>query len=677
MFIFDQLKKNDPRLRALGLLLFTGWMILLVGLWWVQVVMGREYQNNLQQQSYRTVRLPAVRGKILDRNGTVLAENQPKYNISLYLEDLRSAFDNAYAEQVTRLRADLKAQAEARQRALGRRLTKAEAREFTLSVSRKAQVRKASRTWVASNMVAQLSARLGQPLTFDPTRFERHCETRRALPYPVITDVTPAQIARFHEQSASLPGVDLELQTTRVYPFQSTAAHVLGTLQRNDDSTEGEEAFFSYRLPDYRGLVGVEGGYDKELRGIAGAKSVLVNNIGYREAEQVWSPAEPGKNLVLTLDVRVQRAAEQALQAVQGPTTRGAAVVMDVNNGDILALVSAPSFNPNQFIQGMTREEYDALKEFRAELNRATQEHYPPGSVFKLVVALAALEAGLDPEEVYYAAPNPAEPHRAHYRVGTRGVVRDTAPPGDYNFRRAVKLSSNAYFIHMGLRYGAPRILEMGHRFQLGQRAGLQTRQEVSGFFPPVQRTRSGWGEANTANVCIGQDPILVTPLQVAVLTSAIANGGRVYRPRLVDRLEPIDPKFGERPVVFPKAEVWNDLGIEPRHLQVLAQAMLGNVEDADGTGRRAAVTGLRVCAKTGTAQVENEQGQKRGQITWFASFAPYESPRYAVVVMVEDGASGGETCAPVARRIFSELQKIDATRAATPSVAVHEGGRP
>lgn len=677
MYIFDQLKKNDPRLRTVGLILFGGWFILLVGLWWVQVVRGREYQNNLQQQSYRTVRLPAVRGKILDRSGVILAENQAKYSISLYLEDLRPAFDSAYAAEITRTRERLRLAVQEKQQQLGRRLTKAESREYSLSTRVKTEVRRISRVLVASNAVAEVSRRLGQPLPFEQARFERHYETRRALPYPVISDVTPGQIARFQEQSADLPGVDLEMQSMRVYPYQVAAAHVLGILQRNDDSAEGEEAFFSYRLPDYRGLVGVEGGYDKELRGMAGAKSVLVNNIGYRETELVWNPTEPGKNVVLTLELRVQRAAEQALAGVNGPNTRGAAVVLDVNTGDLLALASSPTFNPNHFIQGMTREDYEKLKEFRGELNRATQENYPPGSVFKLVVGLAALEAGLSENEMYYAPPNPAEPHKACYRLGQRSVVRDTAPPGDYNFRRALKLSSNSYFINMGLRTGIQRIAEMAQRFHLGQRQGLLTRQEVSGYVPSLQRVRTGWTDGNTANVCIGQDPVLVTPLQVAVLTAAIANGGKVVRPRLVDRLESQEQKFGEPPVFFPKGEVQSEMGIRPEHLKIVHDAMLADVEDPDGTGRKAAIPGFRICAKTGTAEVENEQGHKRGKITWFTSFAPYESPRYAVVVMIEDGASGGESCAPAARKIYTELLKVEASRAGPGSVAMNDGGRP
>lgn len=667
MLIFDQLKKNDPRLRAVAVMVLTGLVLLLGGLWWVQVVSGRHYQANLEDQSFRTVRMPAVRGKITDRNGVPLAENRPTYNLSLYFEELRKPFDAAYVKQVTRARAELKRKAEEREKALGRRLTKAERREFILGTKAKQALRQNARLEIASNVVSRISERLREPLIFDGARFERHYQTRLVLPYPVLTDLTPTQIARFQEQSTSLPGADIEMLSTRVYPFDQLAAHVLGYLKFDDSSAEGEESFFSYRLPDYRGRVGVESGFDRELRGAAGAKSVLVNNVGYRQSEQIWSPAEPGREVILTLDAQIQRAAESALQSVSGPGTRGAAVVLQVQTGDILAMASSPTFNPNYFVQGMTHAEYGRMVNQRAEMNLATQENYAPGSIFKLVVGLAALEAGLNPEEIYRAPANPAEPNNACFYLGNR-PIRDTAPPGDYQFRRALKLSSNSYFIHAGLRIGVQRIIELGHRFHLGERCGLNTRQEVAGYFPPEERLRSGWSDGNTANVCIGQDPILATPLQIAVMTAAIANGGKVLWPRLVDRIESSVLSAPGESQIFRQGWVRDELKVRPENLKILHGAMLADVEDADGTGKEAAVPGLRICGKTGTAQVQNTQGKKTGQTTWFASFAPFGSPRYAVVVMVEDGASGGKTCAPVAGKIYRAILERERAPAEKPA---------
>jgi penicillin-binding protein 2 len=659
MLIFDQLKKDDPQLRLIAVLVLGALGMLLAGLWWVQVVSARDYQANLETQSFRTVRIPAVRGKILDRNGISLAENRPTYNVSLYLDELHSSFDSAYAEKALRTRTDLKQKQKELEKKLDHTLTKEERKQFLFTSKERGLLRQAARYEVASNVVRQVSLRLGQPLSLNATNFERHYETRLALPCPVLTDLNAAQIARFEEQSTSPMGVDLEVQSTRWYPYDTTAAHLLGHLRRDDDSKEGEEAFFSFRLPDYRGDVGIECGFDKELRGTAGAKSVLVNNAGYRQTENIWSPAEPGSNVVLTIDLHLQQAAEHALQNVFGPDTRGAAVVMDVQTGDILALVSSPTFNPNWYVRGITHGEWQRISELHAEKNRATYENYMPGSIFKTVVGMAALEAGWNPEEIIHAEPNPAQPNKGYKRIGNH-TFRDTAPPGDYNFRRALKLSSNTYFITLGLHIGPERIIRLGQRLHFGEGAGLPTRQDAKGSFPSLQRLSSGWTDGNTGNLSIGQDPVWVTPLQIAVLTAAIANGGDVLWPRLVDRIEPPDPTLGLPPLVFQRGRVRDHLGLSARTVKIMHDAMLGDTEDSDGTGTKARVPGLRICAKTGTAQVQDTHNVKTGLTTWFTSFAPYEKPRYAVVVMIENGVSGGATCAPVAHDIYLAIQEHD-----------------
>ena len=682
MLIFDQLKKDDPQLRlvAAGVLFCLG--ILFVGLWWVQVVSARDYKASLETQSYRTVRIPAVRGKILDRNGVALAESRPTYNVSLYLEELRSQFQAEFTRQ--RPVKGIK-KAPAWRAWLGS--SSVTTQYVRLKKDQLEELNSRARYVAASNVVQQISRRLRQPVPFNAVSFRRHYETRRALPYPVLRDLTPAQIALFEEQSTTPVGVDLEVQPSRYYPCGTAAAHLLGHLRRDDDSREGEEASFSFYLPDYRGVVGIEYGYDKELRGVAGAKSVLVNNAGYRQTENIWSPAEPGRNVVLTIDLHVQQAAELALQNAKvapsklgagGP--KGAVVVMDVHTGDILAMASAPTLNPNVFIPSLTVAEDTRIKESHAEKNRATWENYMPGSVFKLVVGMAALEAGWNPEQIIHVDPNPAQPTKGHVKV-LGHTVRDTAPPGDYNFRKALKLSSNSYFITCGLRIGPERIIRMGQMLRLGERTGFApTRQEVPGNFPKLTQLNSGWNARRTANICIGQDPVWVTPLQVAVLTAAIANGGTVLTPRVVDRLEDMDPTSSNPPEVLPPSEVRGNLGLKPHTLSVMHEAMVADTEDSDGTGRHvrdhAPLPGLRICAKTGTAQVQDEDNVKTGQTTWFASFAPYcppgssDKPRYAVVVMVEDGLSGGD-CAPVAGKVYEALMERDRQlRPGGPSVA-------
>jgi penicillin-binding protein 2 len=657
MLIFDQLKKNDPHLRLLALVVLVGLAVLGTGLWWVQIVSARDYQENLETQSFRTVRIPAVRGKIMDRNGIALAENGPTYNVSLYLEDLKEQFQKEY--QSMRRRQVVTNALPFWKSWLG--VSAVRTQYVRMKSEEIENLRWEARYRVANRAVMEISEDLRKPLTLDTADFKRHYLTKLALPYPVAQRIGPAEIAKFEEQTSSMPGMDLEVQSTRFYPRETLAAHLLGHLRKDDSSVEGEEAFFNYRLPDFRGAIGIEYAFDADLHGKAGAKSVLVNNLGYRQTENIWSPAEPGKNVVLTIDASIQDAAEKALQTAAAPAPiRGAAVVMDVNTGDVLALASAPSFNPNHFVSGFPPGEYTRIQSITAEKNRATYENYRPGSIFKTVVAMACLENGLDPKATYEVEPDPEKPTSGCIYVGRR-KIKDTAPPGTYDFKKALIHSSNAYFITNGLRVGIDKIVAIGNRLHLGESVGLGTRQETAGTFPNLRRLGRGWSDGDTANLCIGQGYLDVTPLQMTVLASALANGGKVLWPRIVDRVEPSEPDSGEAIERFPSGRIRDDLGVRPRTLQIIKDAMVADVEDPDGTGTHAFIKGFRICAKTGTAQIQNERNQLIGHTTWFMSFAPYEKPRYAVVVMVENGSSGGGTCAPLTKKIFEAILEREA----------------
>ncbi len=631
MLIFDQLKRSDRHLQLIAVVVLMGMCALVGRLWYVQIVSSSQYQEDLENQSSRSVRLPAVRGKILDRNGVALAENRPRYNVELYLEELSRSrmFQTNYDAEVKKTTA-----------ALGRP---------KLTLNEKSGIAKNSRYQLVSNIINQVSQIVQQPPSVDAEKFFKHYEQRLALPLTIATNLSPDQVARFVERAVNIPGVELELQPMRTYPHRTAAAHLLGYLQADTTSLEDEDSFFNYRLPDFKGVLGVEGRYDTELRGKAGSKSLLVNYLGYRQNENVFNQPQAGQNIVLTIDMRVQTAAENALRTVYA-NTRGAVVVLDVKTGDILAMVSAPSYDPNAFLPTISRAEYEKLidEHLRPMVNRATHGAYPPGSIFKIVVALAALEAGeLHPEETLY---NPGE-----FWVG-RHRVKDLAPPGTYDFKQAFIKSSNTYFIHHGLRIGPKKIIDMGDRFHLGDTMGVMPRQESRGEFPTMSDVETSWYDGNTANISIGQGPIAVTPMQMAVMTAAVANGGKVFWPRLVSRIERQETK--EVVNEFEPAAVRNHLGVSAANLDIVRQAMLADVESS-GTGTRAFVSGMSVCGKTGTAQITKGR-LTIDHITWFVSFAPYEDPRYAVVVMVEGGASGGGTCAPVAQRVYQELQKIE-----------------
>jgi penicillin-binding protein 2 len=652
MLILDQLNKADRQLRLLAWVIAAGLLLLLAGAWWVQVVRAGHYADSQHNQSYRSVRVPAPRGNIYDRHGQPLAENRPSYNVSLYLED-RALRQAVQAEYRNRRAAVLAAAGPAKKR---------------LKLDEQRALGRAARFHVVSNVVAQLGANLEQSLSLNEKRFHQHYEQRLALPMPVATGLTAAEIARFQERALHLPGVDMEVQPTRIYPHGEVAAHVLGYLMRSEESAEDEISFYNYRLPDFRGVSGLEWSMESKLRGRAGAESVLVNNLGFRQSKTVWSPVEAGQNVTLTIDVEIQRKTERALAQAQGADTRGAAVVLDCRTGDILALASAPAFNPGDFIPRVGTNEWARYSDetLTPLLNKAVYGGYPPGSIFKIVVALAAYDAGmLNPTNLFRVEPDPQNPAKGCYFVGQR-KIKDTADAGDYDFKRAFIKSSNSYFADHGLRAGPDRILALSQRFHFGERTGIPLGQDSKALLPTREwqvQNRGGWSPGDTANLSIGQGDLLVTPLQAAVAIAAVANGGKVLWPRLVSHVA------GPDELVRPDAgaaapRVRDELPVSRRALELVRAAMLADVEDPAGTGTRARVDGFRVCGKTGTAEVW--KGKDKHYVVWFASFAPFDNPRYAVVVMVDHGASGGATCAPVAAKIYQALKEREKS-AATP----------
>ena len=676
MFVFDQLRSRDIPIRVMTAFILCCMLLLTVSLWRLQVSAGNDYRDRQENQSIRAVRLPGTRGRILDRHQQPLAMNRLRFDVHMYIDELRPLFYTHYM----RLKA-------------GRRMSRPEQDEL----GRKARYQ------VVSNLTMQVSLRLGQPLVLDREKFHTHYYKRRYTPMAVMQDLSPGQVARFVEQVEphAVPGVDLSVNPVRTYPKGDMAFHTLGYLRRDDDPDSGRENpfRFRYRLPDYIGVDGLEGIYDGLLRGEAGAKTIRVNNISYRTSEEVWLWPESGYDIALSIDRDIQLAAEAALHA-NGPETRGAVVVMDPRTGDLLALVSLPGFDSNKFISGFSREEITRLNDERLNrwLNRATGSggvSYPPGSIFKLISAVAYLEEGLiDPAKRIY---NPG--HFKNHKLYPYYEVDDTAPSGDYDFIRAFKLSSNTYFIHHALtpdgplkdkwRQGKRILLDWGNRFRLGQKTfttlsgGLASPiREGRGYFPARDSefkkknqfgNRIRWAPGDVANLCIGQGEITVTPLQMAVMTSAVANGGKVLQPRLVTRVDSRQVFGQAQNQVIPEKVVLDDLNLKPETVDLMHRAMLADVAHPDGSGHAARVSGLAIGGKTGTAQIMVPTGKfdprtgvrlfRTDHITWFVSFAPVESPRYVVVVMVESGESGASTCAPIAGRIYSAIHDLERGR--------------
>lgn len=650
MFVFEQLKNTDKRLQALAVAIVVGLVLLLGRLWQLQVISAKKYRDFLENQTFRTVRVPAIRGKILDRNRVPLADNKPAYNLNLYLEELQPRFYFEYTNSVKK---------EFTNRHPNVKLTK----PMIVDLERKA------RYSAVSNLLFQVSDSLNSPKLLLEKAFHKHYDQMRSLPLTLLGNLSFQEVAQLLEYGTLDASLDVEVEPRRIYPYSNITSHLVGYVQREQEpekeaQTGSEEDQMNYRfwVPGYKGLKGIELAFDSELRGKPGVKTVLVNSNQYRQSEELLEPPEPGKNAVLTVDLEIQKTADRVLRQ-HGNGTRGAVIVMQCQTGDILALASSPTFDPNQFIEGVTTEQWIQMndQELLPLFNRAVYGGYMPGSVYKIIVGLACLENGLNPEENYYS--------RGEFFINARSRTwADTAGVGNFDFRSAFAFSSNPYFQHNGLRTGPRKIIQMSRQLGLGGPTGVTRGQESGGYLPnDLELEKSSgnqWMDGDTANLCIGQGEIIVTPLQMAVVTAAVANGGKVLQPRLVIQVESQEQNDPAGQIKFPAAQVRHRLSVKPGNLELLQQAMLADVEYFDpkrghsgkwGTGRSAFINKeFRISGKTGTAQkyVKNV----KHLITWFVSFAPFENPRYAVVVVIEGGDAGGSTCAPMARQVYQTI---------------------
>jgi penicillin-binding protein 2 len=648
MFVFEKLKQSDHRLQALAITVFVGLLLLLGRLWHLQVISAKTYRDFLENQTFRTVRIPAVRGEILDRNRIPLADNRPTYNLNLYLEELQPQF---YFHYTNSIKPDFTNQ------------------HPNVHLTRKqiSELERQARYSAVSNLLFTVSQSLDHPKLLIEKRFHQHYDQKRSLPLTLLEDISFEEAARLLEPGSLDPSVDIEVEPIRVYPHGTTASHLIGHLRRERQQDESEEFNYRFWVPGYEGVKGIELAFDQELRGKPGVKTVLVNSKQYWESEELLEPPVSGKNVVLTIDVEIQQAAEEALRN-NGADTRGAIVVMHCETGDIIALASAPSFDPNKFVQGFTLEEWANARmndpEIKPMVNRAAYGEYLPGSVFKIVVGLASLKDGLDPEENFYST--------GRFHLNARSSWGDTAGVGNFNFRTAFAFSSNPYFQRKGLQVGPRKIIAMARQLGLGSPTGLTRGQEAGGYLPDdkdLKKSDGGqWMDGDTANLSIGQGDITVTPVQMAVLTAAVANGGKVLKPRLVISVESQNTDETESPVLFPSSVVTHRLDVYPEQLAIVRAAMLADVHYYDkrrgrwGTGHSAYIPNYQVCGKTGTAQKYVKS--TKHLITWFVSFAPYENPKYAVVAVVEGGNGGGTTCAPMARAVYQAILKTEHKRA-------------
>jgi penicillin-binding protein 2 len=576
---------------VVALILLCLFGVLFLRLWFLQLVEGQELQNRSERNRIRLQDLPPWRGMILDRRGQVLVGNRPSYDLMVVLEDVPDI------------------------PLLGRRLSS------LLRLD-------------AKSLTAQLEG--ARAAGFHLTRLR--------------SDLSYDDLALVETCRPELPGVFIQVASKREYRQKGEAAHALGYLGEISEAQLKSGRFSGSKIGDYVGRCGVEAAWDQFLRGNRGYRRFEVDAYGRElgELDQVFPT--PGANVYLTLDQRLQQEAEACLEG-----KAGAIVALDPRNGKILALASAPTYSQEAFERGLSVQEWQKLsthKDHPLE-NRALKGQYPPGSTFKIVMAVAGLEEKvITPQTVIpCSGVFPFGNHEFHcWKKGGHGGV---------NLNLALVQSCDIYFYNVGRRLGIERIAKWSRHFGLGQPSGLKLDKEMPGLVASnawkQARFKQPWREGETLSVSIGQGYNLATPLQMAQVAAVVANGGFLYEPQLVEKVE---SPAGE--ILFQaKPVIKSQLGADPANLALVQKALQGVVNE--GTGKNARLPQVEVAGKTGTSQVVALEVEKATDKTpahfqnhaWFVAYAPVADPKIAVAVLVEHGGGGGTVAAPLARRFL------------------------
>ena len=462
-------------------------------------------------------------------------------------------------------------------------------------------------------------------------------QTDSFLPVRVRRGLTLQDVAKVEEWKLEIPGVITEVEPQRVYPTSRFAAHLLGYVREASDDQLKQGR---YRRGEMVGQSGLERLLDEYLRGQDGGERIEVDAMGRPVRLIQQSEPRSGAQVITTVDRRIQEAAEGAME---GHT--GAVVVMDPRNGDLLAMVSTPAFDVDRFTESIDRSAWLRVVQdpHFPLMNRAVQGQYAPASIFKILVAAAGLQEGsLTPGESTHCT--------GEFQLGPQ-TFRDwkEGGHGTVDLKRAIVQSCNIFFYHAGLKIGGTTIVRYARAFGFGASTGIELQGEKFGLVPrPSRRT---WPLGETVNLSIGQGAVLVTPTQVARFMAAVANGGVLWRPRIVQRIE--RPESG---VLYSDAgQVNGHVELSPVVWEFLRRSLLAAVND--GTGAAARIPGLDIAGKTGTAQLIGKSKAALGQDTaWFAAFAPVKDPEVVVVVLAERGGRGGEVAAPIARKILNAI---------------------
>ena len=609
---------------------------LIFKLWWIQVAHGTEWTAQIRGSSQATVRIPSVRGEIKDRNGLTLVQNRASYEVDFYLPEMVKGYRERFGSPPL-----------------------AEHRAIISGMPK--DVKEPDIIQIVNNGVVPRLNDLDLARDYNASQLQRHYRNDTEVPYSYIKDIDFPTMAKFSEHDVGLPGVDIAIKPVRSYVYGALASHILGYVGAPDDTNKEEAKKFTFYQGDVDGKSNVEKAMDDYLRGKPGIRYLRRNAKGTIDSVLKEDPPQQGANVFLTVDGRIQAITDEALRAV----SRAGAVVIDPNNGNILAMASVPSFDPNTFIPSIKAKDWQALRKDAADplVNRAISG-LPPGSTFKLITSLAGLRKGLTSNKYNCGGGVSYGDHFFQCWVASKHYTHGTIGLAD-----AIKVSCDSFFYQYGNAAGIQSIDVIGKMLGMGEESGLQLSGEQTGNMPgpewmQIHHPQERWSSAQTANVSIGQGYTLVSPLQLAVAYAAVANGGTCYYPRLIDKVLNQDgtPVLNEqgKPVSF-APRVRSDLRreVSPEQIEIVRKGLWKVVNEDGGTGGRARLKNVVVAGKTGTAQA-TERGHEEN-VAWFACFAPFDSPKYVVVVMVQ-GASGhgGEVAGPIATRILERTVALD-----------------
>ncbi len=601
----DQFVKE--RFNYSVIIISIAFVLLLFRLWYIQVWRGGIFKKEAIQNSVRKIEIDAPRGRIFDRFGRVIADVRPSFDVTIVPEDVKN--------------------------------------------------------------MDELLRRLGKILNVEPSELKDRLDKavkkgiKKFQPVTVLRDISWEQLAVLKENSFALPGVNIVWKPTRNYLFNDLGAHLIGYISKpNEEELKLLRSYKKedYSLDDYIGKSGIEGTMEMVLKGQKGERVVEVDAFGRELSLIGYRDPYPGADIELTLDLDLQLEAREALK-----DKTGAIIAIDPRNGEVLVYQSSPSFDPNIFSMPNPAVHWETLLTDPSKPleNRPIRGLYPPGSTFKVVLAVAALEEGISPETSFTC--------NGGYRFGNRTYMCwKKEGHGRMNLHSAIVKSCDVYFYQLGLMLGVEKISEYAKKLGFMEVSGINISGEKTGLIPDenwkLRVLKEPWFPGETLSLSIGQGYILATPMQILNAYQAIVNNGTVYTPQIMRRVVTVD---GEVLREF-SSQVLRRVEFKETTFSFIRNALKGVVMEAGGTGGAALVEGYEVGGKTGTSQVATTVKGKPEDLPYelrdhalFVGFSPVDAPRILVVAVIEHGGSGGKVAAPIVGRIIKKFWELENER--------------